>query len=60
LRIVGVLFLIVMAQGYLSAAFALPAGLGDIAIGVAAPFGGWPAARVAQGRCASTCSASST
>jgi len=38
LRVVGVLFLIVMAQGHLPAAFALPAGLGDIAIGVTAPF----------------------
>ena len=38
LRVVGVLFVIVMAQGHLPAAFALPAGLGDIAIGVAAPF----------------------
>src|SRR5215218_803416 len=38
LRVVGVLFLIVMAQGHLPAAFALPAGLGDFAIGVAAPF----------------------
>jgi hypothetical protein len=38
LRIVGVGFLIVMALGHLPAAFALPAGLGDIAIGVAAPF----------------------
>jgi hypothetical protein len=38
LRVVGVLFLIVMAQGHLPAAFALPAGLGDIAIGAAAPF----------------------
>src|SRR5215207_5813523 len=36
LRVVGVLFLIVMAQGHLPAVFALPAGLGDIAIGVAA------------------------
>ena len=38
LRVVGVVFLILMAQGHLPAAFALPAGLGDIAIGVAAPF----------------------
>jgi hypothetical protein len=38
LRVVGVVFLIVMAQGHLPAAFAVPAGLGDIAIGVAAPF----------------------
>jgi hypothetical protein len=37
LRVVGVLFLIAMAQGHLPAAFALPAGLGDIAIGLAAP-----------------------
>jgi hypothetical protein len=41
LRVVGVLFLIVMAQGQLPAAFALPAGLGDIAIGVSAPFVAW-------------------
>lgn len=38
LRVVGVLFLIAMVEGHLPAAFALPAGLGDIAIGVAAPF----------------------
>jgi hypothetical protein len=38
LRVVGVLFLIVMALGHLPAAFALPAGLGDIAIGLSAPF----------------------
>ena len=38
LRVVRVPFLIVMAQGHLPAAFALPAGLGDIAVGVAAPF----------------------
>jgi hypothetical protein len=38
LRIAGVVFLIVMAQGHLPAAFAVPAGLGDMAIGVAAPF----------------------
>jgi hypothetical protein len=37
LRVVGVLFLIAMAQGHLPAAFALPASLGDIAIGLAAP-----------------------
>jgi hypothetical protein len=37
LRVVGVVFLIVMAQGHLPAVFALPAGLGDIATGVAAP-----------------------
>jgi hypothetical protein len=38
LRVAGVVFLILMAQGQLSAGFALPAGLGDMAIGVTAPF----------------------
>jgi hypothetical protein len=38
LRVVGVVFVILMAQGHLPAAFALPAGLGDIAVGLAAPF----------------------
>jgi hypothetical protein len=38
MRVVGVVFLLVMVQGYLPAAFALPAGLGDIAIGITAPF----------------------
>jgi hypothetical protein len=47
LRIAGVVFLIVMGLGHLPAAFALPAGLGDMAIGVAAPF---VARRLAQGK----------
>lgn len=38
LRVVGISFLIVMALGHLPATFAMSAGLGDIAIGVAAPF----------------------
>jgi hypothetical protein len=38
LRVVGVTFLLVMAQGRLPAVFALPAGLGDIAAGLAAMF----------------------
>jgi len=38
LRVVGASFLIVMALGHLPAPFAMSAGLGDIAIGVAAPF----------------------
>jgi hypothetical protein len=38
LRVVGAVFVLLMAQGHLPAAFALPAGLGDIAIGIAAPF----------------------
>jgi hypothetical protein len=37
-RVVGVNFLVVMALGKLPAVFALPAGLGDIAIGVEAIF----------------------
>lgn len=37
LRVIGVVFLILMAQGHLPAVFALPAGLGDIAVGLAAP-----------------------
>jgi hypothetical protein len=37
LRVVGVTFLLVMALGRLPAIFALPAGLGDIAAGLAAP-----------------------
>jgi hypothetical protein len=46
LRIEGVVFLILMAQGHLPAVFALPAGLGDIAAGLAAPF---VARRLARG-----------
>jgi hypothetical protein len=38
LRVVGVVFLVAMAMGRLPAAFALPAGLGDIAVGISAPF----------------------
>jgi hypothetical protein len=37
-RVAGVCFLITMALGHLPPLFALPAGLGDIATGVAAPF----------------------
>jgi hypothetical protein len=37
-RVVGVTFLVVMALGQLPAVFALPAGLGDMAIGVEAVF----------------------
>ncbi len=36
-RVTGVVFLILMAQGHLPALFALPAGLGDIAVGIGAP-----------------------
>lgn len=37
-RVVGVTFLVVLALGQLPAVFALPAGLGDVAIGVEAVF----------------------
>ena len=46
LRIEGIVFLILMAQGYLPAVFALPAGIGDIGAGLAAPF---VARRLARG-----------
>jgi hypothetical protein len=45
-RVAGVVFLIVMATGHLPALFALPAGLGDIGVGIAAPL---VARRVARG-----------
>lgn len=46
MRVVGVLFVIVMALGHLPAVFALPAGLGDMAVGIGAPFA---ARRLARG-----------
>ena len=45
-RVGGVGFLLTMALGHLPALFALPAGLGDIATGLAAPL---VARRLAQG-----------
>ena len=45
-RVAGVAFLLYMALGHLPALFALPAGLGDIAAGIAAPL---VARRLAQG-----------
>ncbi len=45
-RVEGVVFLIIMALGHLPALFALPAGLGDIAAGIAAPL---VARKLAQG-----------
>jgi hypothetical protein len=41
LRVVGFVFLILAARGALPRVFALPAGWGDIAIGVTAPFVAW-------------------
>jgi hypothetical protein len=37
-RVLGVVFLVEYAKGHLPAGFALPAGLGDIAVGLAAPW----------------------
>lgn len=45
-RAAGVIFLIAWASGRMPGVFALPAGIGDIAVGVAAPF---VAARVRSG-----------
>lgn len=45
-RVAGVSFLIVMALGHVSALFAIPVGLGDIAVGISAPF---VARRLARG-----------
>ena len=44
-RVEGVAFLIIMALGHLPALFALPAGLGDIAAGIAAPLVAYRLAR---------------
>jgi hypothetical protein len=45
-RVAGVFFLLYLALGHLPALFALPAGLGDIAAGIAAPL---VARRLSQG-----------
>jgi hypothetical protein len=37
-RVLGVIFLVLYAGGYLPALFALPAGLGDTLVGILAPF----------------------
>ena len=44
-RVVGGVFLIVLGLGELPAVFAVPAGVGDIAVGVAAPFVAWRLSR---------------
>jgi hypothetical protein len=44
-RVVGGVFLIVAALGELPAVFAVPAGIGDIAVGAAAPFVAWRLSR---------------
>jgi hypothetical protein len=43
-RLVGVVFLILMAKGQMPALWALPAGIGDVIVGATAP---WVASRVA-------------
>jgi hypothetical protein len=48
-RVLGVVFLILLAQGQLPAHFALPAGWGDIAVGLAAPLVALALARRARG-----------
>ena len=48
-RAIGLVFLVLLAQGQLPAHFALPAGWGDIAIGVAAPLVALALARGAPG-----------
>lgn len=40
-RILGGIFLVIYAFGILPGLFALPAGFGDVAVGVAAPFVAW-------------------
>jgi hypothetical protein len=44
-RVVGGVFLLVAALGKLPAVFAVPAGIGDIAVGLAAPFVAWRLSR---------------
>lgn len=46
LRVAGMAFVIVTALGHLPAVFALPAGLGDLAVGLSAP---WVARGLARG-----------
>ena len=48
-RALGVIFLILWAGGRLPALFAWPAGVGDVAVGLAAPFVAWSYARNASG-----------
>ncbi len=48
-RVVGILFVILLAQGQLPAHFALPAGWGDVAIGLTAPMVALALARGVRG-----------
>jgi hypothetical protein len=49
-RVVGGVFLVVAALGHLPAVFAVPAGIGDVAVGVAAPFVAWRLSHGQSGR----------
>lgn len=49
-RAVGAIFLLLLAEGRLSAFFALPAGVGDVTVGVLAPLVAWTYARGLRGR----------
>jgi len=49
-RVVGAIFLLLLAEGHLSPLFALPAGVGDVTVGVLAPFVAWAYARGRHGR----------
>jgi hypothetical protein len=51
-RVGGAFFLIAWTQGTLPGAFALPAGIGDIAVGIAAPFVAAAVARRGRGHLA--------
>lgn len=51
-RVVGVFFLLYLALGHLPAVFAVPAGVGDIVAGLAAPLVAWRLARGAGRRAA--------
>lgn len=48
-RVIGIVFVILLAQGKLPAHFALPAGWGDVAVGVTAPLVAMALARAARG-----------
>jgi hypothetical protein len=48
-RAIGAIFLVLMALGQIPAHFALPAGWGDVAVGLAAPLVGLALARRAAG-----------
>ena len=49
-RVLGLIFLLMLGEGRLPAVFALPAGLGDVAVGLLAPVVALAYARGAQGR----------